>query len=123
MHFKVDENLHPDVAGLLQKHGHDVLTVWDQNLQGKPDRDVAAAVQKEKRVPITLDKGFADIRTYPPNQFHGLIVCRLEFQNRANLLAVFANVLRWLELHPLEGRLWIVEENELRIRGDSPDQS
>jgi len=116
MFFKIDENLHPDVAELLQQRGHDVSTVWDQGFQGKPDAMIAEAIRKEKRVLVTLDKDFADIRNYPPSQFPGLIVCRLELQSRANVLAVFQHVLRWLEVHPLEGRLWIVEESDLRIR-------
>jgi predicted nuclease of predicted toxin-antitoxin system len=119
MRFKTDENLHPEVANLLRQHGHDVSTVWDQRMQGKGDSQIADAIRKENRALITLDKDFADIRNYPPSQFAGLIVCRLELQNRGNVLAVFQHVLRWLELHPLEGRLWIVEESDLRIRGDS----
>jgi hypothetical protein len=28
--FKIDENLHSDAAGLLRRHGHDAVTVYDQ---------------------------------------------------------------------------------------------
>ena len=31
--FKIDENLHPDVASFMREHGHDVLTVWDKGLR------------------------------------------------------------------------------------------
>jgi len=35
--FKVDENLHPEAAMFLRDHGHDAVTVWDQNLRGTSD--------------------------------------------------------------------------------------
>jgi len=118
MRFKTDENLHPEVVSLLRSHGHDLCTVWDQGHQGKPDREVAEAIRREERVLVTLDSDFADIRTYPPNEYHGLIVCRLAVQSRANVVAVFERVVRWLDIHSLQGRLWLVEEGDIRIRGE-----
>ena len=119
MRFKIDENLHPDVAVLFRQHGHDVCTVWDQGLQGSCDADIARAIRNENRALVTLDKDFADIRTYPPQQFAGLIVCRLESQSKASVMAAFRNIMRWLNDHPLEHRLWIVEDADVRIRGDT----
>jgi predicted nuclease of predicted toxin-antitoxin system len=58
MRIKLDENLHPDVAGLLKTNGHDALTVWDQNLRGSSDTTIASVVQREDRVLMTLDLDF-----------------------------------------------------------------
>ena len=80
MKFKVDENLPLEVAGSLRQAGHDAATVWDQSLAGSPDRDIAAVCQTEGRALLTLDLGFADIRTYPPERFPGPIVLRLRSQ-------------------------------------------
>ncbi len=55
MQFKVDENLHPDVADLMRQHGHDAVTVYDQGLQGALDADVADVCRRESRALITLD--------------------------------------------------------------------
>ena len=77
MRFKTDENLPPEVPTLLRESGHDTLSVWDEQLRGKPDVDLARACQRERRALITLDTGFANIRTYPPGQFPGIIVLRL----------------------------------------------
>lgn len=44
MQFKIDENLHSDVADLLRKHGHDALTVFDQ---GTKQVEVAKAAWLE----------------------------------------------------------------------------
>lgn len=47
MLFKVDENLHEEVADLLRQHGHDAVTVYDQQLQGKVDDNLAAVCCQE----------------------------------------------------------------------------
>lgn len=62
MRFKVDENLPPEVANLLNDLGHEALTVWDEGLTGKPDPQVAQVCRAELRTLVTLDGGFGDIR-------------------------------------------------------------
>jgi predicted nuclease of predicted toxin-antitoxin system len=66
MEFKIDENLPVDVTGVLQKEGHEAKTVEQQHLSGAPDTDIAKVCQQEKRVLLTLDTDFGDIRAYPP---------------------------------------------------------
>ena len=39
MLFKIDENLHCDAADLLNQHGHDAITVFDQGLRGHFDTE------------------------------------------------------------------------------------
>ena len=118
MRFKTDENLHPQLAVFLRENGHDALTVWDEELRGHPDTDLAAACQSEQRALVTLDTGFADIRVYPPRQYAGLIVLRVTDQSRRSILKVFPRVLNLLKSEPLSGQLWIVSERSVRIRGE-----
>ena len=40
MRFKVDENLHVEIAALLRERGHDALTVSSQGHRGRSDRDM-----------------------------------------------------------------------------------
>ena len=75
--FKVDENLPGEAAGLLASAGHDAVTVMGQQMVGQPDINVATACQREGRAVVTLDLDFADIRTYPPGDYAGIIVLRL----------------------------------------------
>lgn len=58
MLFKVDENLHQEVADLLSQHGHDAATVYDQQMQGQADEDVAAVCRAESRAIVTQDLDF-----------------------------------------------------------------
>jgi len=120
--FKIDENLPPDAAALLQKSGHDALTVWDQGLQGRPDLPIASVCQEEQRIFITLDLDFADIRADPPDQYSGLIVMRLSDQSRAHVLRTLQGLLPVLKYETIEGRLWIVDENAVRIHGGEEEQ-
>ena len=116
MRFKVDENLPVEVAQLFQEAGHEATTVLDQQLGGSRDATVASICQQETRVLVTLDLDFADIRTYPPAHYAGVIVLRLRRQDKPHVLAVCARTVSLLAQEPLTQRLWIVEENRIRIR-------
>ncbi len=121
MKFKSDENLPIDVAERLRQHWHDALSVIDQKLAGHPDTDVAAICQAEQRALVTLDLDFADVRAYPPTAYSGLVVLRPGMQTVTEIVRLIEQMVRYLDNEPLAGRLWIVEEQRLRIRegGDS----
>ncbi|MGD2216064.1 MAG: DUF5615 family PIN-like protein [Gemmatimonadales bacterium] len=42
MKFKIDENVPAEVTGLLRDEDHEATTVFDQQLGGAPDADIAA---------------------------------------------------------------------------------
>ena len=80
------------------------------------DETLAAACMAEERVLLTQDLDFADIRTYPPAEYPGIVVFRLPDSGRDALLKVGAVLLeRFREASP-EGQLWIVETSRVRIR-------
>ncbi len=116
MRFKVDENLPREVAQLLQQAGHDATSVLAQHLGGSPDTAIAAVCQQERRVLLTLDLDFANIRNYPPEKYAGLIVLRLRRQDKLHILEVCLRFIPLLTTEPLAERLWIVEEDQIRIR-------
>ena len=76
MLFKVDENLHDDVADLLRRHGHDAATVYTQRMQGAADGTVASVCRQELRAIVTQDLDFSNILTYSPQDYAGIIVLR-----------------------------------------------
>jgi predicted nuclease of predicted toxin-antitoxin system len=119
MQFKVDENLHADVADLLRQHGHDALTVHDQGLRGHPDGDVAEVCRREARALVTLDLDFGDIRVFPPADFFGIIVLRVVDQSRPAVLQVMLKVIDALVRDSPVNHLWIVDETQIRIRPGS----
>ena len=116
MLFKVDENLHEEVAELLRRHGHDAMTVFKQRLQGCDDRDIAAVCRREQRAIITQDLDFGNILAFPPQDYSGIIVLRLTDQSRPAVLAVVNRIIPLLASDPLVGSLWTVDEVSVRIR-------
>lgn len=117
MKLKVDENLPREVAELMRQAGHDASTVLEQGLGGHADPDVAKVCAAEGRALLTLDVDFANVRRYPPSDFHGLIVMRLVRQDKPHVLGVVRRLCVLLEREPVERRLWIVEEERVRVRG------
>jgi predicted nuclease of predicted toxin-antitoxin system len=115
--FKVDKNLPIEVAQPLREAGHDVYSVHDQGLVGAKDQVLAEVCRSENRIMVTLDAHFADIRTYPPENYSGLIVLRLERQDKPHVLEVMQRVLKLFSTETLEGKLWIVDEKRVRVRG------
>jgi predicted nuclease of predicted toxin-antitoxin system len=118
MRFKVDENLPIEVAEMLRQAGHEATTVLEQHLGGSDDTQLAALCQLEGRILVTLDMDFSDIRTYLPAEYPGLVVLRLRQQDKPHVLDVFVRLVQVLDQEPMEGYLWIVEENRIRIRGE-----
>ena len=116
MQFKIDENLHIDVADYLRQHGYDAMTVNEQGLQGQSDDVIANICQQESRVLVTLDLDFADMRRYPPNRYAGLLVLRLTDQSRISVLRTMMRIQPLFQAEPMDGQLWIVDEHQLRIR-------
>ena len=117
MRFKVDENLPVDVAALLRAAGHDAETVADEKLGGASDPDLASICRREQRALVTLDRGFADIRTYPPVEYPGLIVLRPDQQDKETVIRLATRMTHALAVYPVDRHLWILESHRLRLRG------
>lgn len=116
MRFKTDENMPVAVVEFLVRHGYDAISVIDQNLAGHPDLNVAQVCRAEQRALVTLDLDFADKRAYPPDQYAGLIILRPSRQSIPAIERLAEQMVRYLATEPLVGRLWIVEEQRVRIR-------
>jgi predicted nuclease of predicted toxin-antitoxin system len=116
--FKADENLPIEIAALLRSMGHDALTVVEQKLQGEADPRIIDICRQEERILLTLDLDFADVRTYPPQQCPGIIVLRVRYQDKPHLIAVLQRILPLFEKEQVAQRLWIVDESQVRIRGE-----
>ena len=80
--------------------------------------DFPQVCRAEARALVTLDLGFGDIRAYRPQDYPGLLVLRLRLQSKAHALAAFQRAMPLLGRQPLTGRLWIIEDSQVRIRGE-----
>lgn len=116
MRFKIDENLPVETREILIQAGFDATTVGNEALSGNPDANIAAFCQVEQRVIVTLNLDFADIRTYPPTDYSGIVVLRLQRQDKQSVLNVIRRLISPLRTELLNNRLWIVDERRIRIR-------
>lgn len=118
MRFKIDENLPVEVAELLRSEGHDALTVFDESLVGEEDQRIIEVCEDEERALVTMDMDFSDVRSYPPQDYYGLIVLRLHRQDKPHVLGAIKTAMALFKNEQIEKRLWIVEEGRIRIRGE-----
>ncbi len=115
--IKVDEDLPARVAWLLREHGYQATTVTEQGMGGWKDPRLFEAVQAERRYLITADKGFGDIRIYPPGSHWGLLLLRPDEDGIGPVIELIEEVLaRISDLSELEGMLAVASPGKLRIR-------
>lgn len=116
MRFKIDENLPVEAADLLRDAGHEADTVHDEHLAWADDARVIGEAKAGGRALVTLDGDFADIRSYPPAEWPGILVLRPASQDKDAVLRLLSRVVTLFESEPVAGKLWVVEETRVRIR-------
>lgn len=116
MKFKIDENLPLEYAPILRAAGFAADTVADENLCGVADLVLAERTRSERRVLITLDLDFANIRSYPPAAHAGIVILRPRAQDKLALIALLNSLIPALKQASPEQQLWIVEEDRIRFR-------
>lgn len=119
MKFKLDENLPAPAVEVLRAAGHDAVSLLDQIPAGAEDAVVARLVQQEERVLVTLDLDFADIRAYEPGAYRGIVVLRPRRGSADEVVGLLKQLVGALERESPDGRLWIVDSQRIRIRGES----
>ena len=117
MKFLIDENLPIEVGERLRQASYDVAIVKGRYLSGKPDIDIVSACHLENRILVSLDLDFGDVQTYPPAEFPGFLLLRLKRQDRNYLLEIMDTLIQMFLKEPLARQLWIVEEDQIKIRG------
>jgi predicted nuclease of predicted toxin-antitoxin system len=116
MKIKLDENLPTRLGYFLASQNHQVDTVADEGLTGKPDADVWEAAQREGRFLITQDLDFSDIRLFQPGTHNGLLLVRLREPGANALLNLIERVLRENALDTWASCVVILTEHKLRIK-------
>lgn len=116
MRVKVDEDLPTAVLDLVRQSGADVRSVREQGMGGWKDPDLWPAVQQEHRLLITGDKGFADIRRYPPGTHSGVVLLRPDEDGIRPLATWMRSLLDFGSLAIFEGALVVVKPRAIRVR-------
>ena len=116
MKFKLDENLPIEIIYDLRVAGHDAETVPQQGLTGAQDAALIEKAKSEDRILLTMDKGIANVRAYPPQEFVGIILFRPRVSGRGSVLAFAREHLPAILQADLAGHLLVVSDRGIRIR-------
>jgi predicted nuclease of predicted toxin-antitoxin system len=114
--LKLDENLPAGARTVAESLGHDVDTVADERLVGAADPAVLDAAGKAGRFLITLDRGFGDVRRYPPGDHAGIAVLRVDSEDGPSVTQAVSSFLSSTDLGDLTGCLVVVRGHLARIR-------
>jgi hypothetical protein len=114
--FKLDENLPVELLDDLRAAGHEADGLQDEGLIGAPDNMVLDLVRRENRVLLTLDKGIADVRAYPPKAHTGIVLFRPPAAGRGTTILFVRRHLASLFERELTGRLLVITDRGIRLR-------
>jgi len=118
--FLADESLPDPTAELIQSWGYTLKKARNEGLSGATDPQVFEAAQRAGWILLTADKGFGDIRVYPPSVHIGVIVLRITPRDVAEgmvkLHAVLQKLLTNTREEEYRGTLFIVDRNKYRKR-------
>jgi predicted nuclease of predicted toxin-antitoxin system len=116
MRIKVDEDLPMLVAQSLQDRGYEAISVVEQGMGGWKDPALWQAIEAEQRFLVTADKGFADIRVYPPGTHAGVLLLRPDEDGIRPTLELLEQVLASFDLTVLAGTVTVATPRGIRIR-------
>lgn len=116
MLIKVDEDLPRLASEMLRQKGYEASSVIEQGMGGWKDPAVWQAIQRESRFLVTADKGFADMRLYPPGTHSGILLLRPNEDGIRPVIALLQEVLTSYSLEALSGAVTIVTPRGIRIR-------
>jgi len=114
--IKADEDLPKQVVALLRESGYEADSVIEQSMAGWKDAQVWRKIQSENRFLVTADKGFADIRLYPPGTHAGVMLLRPDQDGIRPIIELLRKVLQSYDLTTLTGTITVVTPRSVRVR-------
>jgi len=119
LRFLADHCISNSTVQTLQEAKHEVVRLRDVLPVDSPDALVITKAQEIHAILMSLNGDFADIVTYPPHNYKGIVA--LQMRNHPEVLPHLMNRLTgYLKLQPAmehyRGKLLIVEADRIRIR-------
>lgn len=119
LRFFADHCVSNYIVTVLREAGHSVLCLRECIPQDSPDRVVIQTAQELDCILLSLDGDFADIVTYPPADYGGIIA--LQIRNHPEIEAQLIERLKgYLAAHPHRdhyvGRLLLAQVHRIRVR-------
>lgn len=108
-------------SSVLESYGHVAIDARDIGMRCADDAEIAAQARREGLALLSEDWGFANIRDYPPEHYHGIAI----FETHDDAIGAKTAALKHLLDRPdvvqqLPGRLAIVTPTRIRLRPPLP---
>jgi hypothetical protein len=91
-------------------------------MDGWKDAEVWKVVQAEQRFLVTADKGFGDIRAYPPGSHAGVLILRPDEDGIRPMVELIQQTLVGYTLDVLAGTITVVTPRGIRVRRPSSEK-
>ena len=119
LRFFADHCVSNFIIQALLESGHEVLRLRDYIPKDSADPIVISKSQELDSILISLNGDFADIITYPPASYKGIIA--LQVRNHPEIIPQLIDRLKdFLAAHPdmsyYKGKLLLVEVHRIRVR-------
>ncbi len=120
LRFFADHCVPGSVIQVLQQTGHKVFRLSDYMPRDSPDQLVISKAQELEAILVSFNGDFADIVTYPPARYKGIIA--LQVRNHPEIIPQLLDMLgAYLSTHDnmghFSGKLLITEVHRIRSRG------
>ena len=116
MNFLVDENVYEPIIQYLRSEGHEVIDIRETELSGASDNEIFKKAVEDKLSILTMDKDFARMLRFPPNQCDGIIVIKLYKMSVNETTEVFKRNFESLKYDEISGKLLIITKDGTRVR-------
>jgi len=119
LRFLADHCISNSIVRTLRDAAHEVVRLRDVLPVESPEARVIAKAQEISAILPSMNGDFADIVTYPPKNYRGIVA--LQLRNHAEVLEqLMLRLSGYLRLQPAmehyRGKLLVVEVNRIRIR-------
>lgn len=115
----VAQCLPQSMVDLLRETGHEVLLFHNYLPFDSSDEAAIAKAQELEAILVSLNGDFADIVTYPPTKYSGII--SIQLRNHPEIINVLMETLSkyflcYYDMEHYKGKLLIVETDKIRVR-------
>ena len=119
LRFLSDQCVPSEITESLKRQGYEVTLLREVLPINSPDPVVIAKAQQTGAILLSLNGDFADIITYPPSHYVGIVAIQLN-NHPETIPYLMAGLLGFLSDHSNQifyrGKLLLVEPHRIRIR-------
>ena len=116
MRLFIDECVWRITRDYIKQLGHDIAGVEQRDLSGADDKTVIAQAVAENRAFLTRDMHFCNILLYPPENYDGIIVLKIDPSTIDQVQHTLGAALEHFTQESIQKALLIVDSNKFRER-------